>query len=356
MKGITIGGSGRRLPLFLFPAILFSMVAETAERILIDENTAEGWSRHPVWEFTEREHSRNISRRGAEIYTFADMKKNMMVSATYADFGISGLHSITYVDFSLGKAVSAHSLKKNPGKISRLPASSEEDSSITYYDSEKTISMLKRGNRRRLLLTAPYLDLPSGEKGFKADITLHHASGEECFSSLIRHENKGISYTTRYVPLMTEGMLFRGDKIEELSPGSIAGVTWSRSRGQGKNELIDISALGSDGENSWGIALSPSSELRNAVIINGTLCKLGPCTLTAPVNGSGSWSIRDDEGRLMLEMIPAAELHYRETLRPLRGESIEIFGLFRGRLTRDNGSVFEFGETLGSLKRAIGRN
>ena len=199
----------------------------------IDENSAEGWHKHPLWCIPSKDSGKPVSMRGADICTFSDKEKQMLVSITFADFGIASFHSISFADYKRNKAVSVRSFKRPSTKASRLSDSAVSDCSLTYYDNDLTISILKRKEHRHILMTAPELMLPSGEQGFKADITLTEIPGDESLSALIRNKEKGYIYTTRYIPLSVSGTVFIGDRIEKLSKNSTAGFTWTRSKGLG---------------------------------------------------------------------------------------------------------------------------
>ena len=324
----------------------------------IDETSAEGWYKHPLWCIPSKDSGKPVSMRGADICTFSDKEKQMLVSITFADFGIASFHSISFADYKRNKAVSVRSFKRPSTKTSRLSDSAVSDCSLTYYDNDLTISILKRKEHRHILMTAPELMLPSGEQGFKADITLTEIPEDESLSALIRNKEKGYIYTTRYIPLSVSGTVFIGDRIEKLSKNSTAGFTWTRSKGLGTENILDIIAFDNNEDGTrWGLSLSEASELRNAIIINGQLFKLGKCLITRPDDGiSEKWHIEDESHSLVLDMKPSSNLHYRENLQPFKGETSEIFGIFRGSFRMPDGRKLVINESYGSAKMAAKRN
>ncbi len=325
---------------------------EITERTEIKENTPEGWSRHPVWQYQKKDQGKAIVRRGYDTWTFADFDKGILVSTVSADIGIAGIHSISYMDYERKQAVSVNSLTR---KISQLPRSSEEDSNITYFDSSLMVAMMKRGERRRLLITAPYLALPSGEEGFKADITLTHRAEDESLSSLASN-GKGFMYKTRYVPLKTEGTIFRGDSIETISARSLGAVTWSRSRGTVSSKFSELTAFGSAGGRNFGIAVSGTSSLQNAILIDGRVIKISGCNFFFPHDYmSSSWHIEDSDEIISIDLNPVAFISQREKILSSKGEGIEIYGTITGTFKID-GTELRIEKSYGSVKMAALRS
>ena len=79
---------------------------EITERTEIKENTPEGWSRHPVWQYQKKDQGKAIVRRGYDTWTFADFDKGILVSTVSADIGIAGIQSISYMDYERAAALS----------------------------------------------------------------------------------------------------------------------------------------------------------------------------------------------------------------------------------------------------------
>ena len=166
----------------------------------IDENSAEGWHKHPLWCIPSKDSGKPVSMRGADICTFSDKEKQMLVSITFADFGIASFHSISFADYKRNKAVSVRSFKRPSTKASRLSDSAVSDCSLTYYDNDLTISILKRKEHRHILMTAPELMLPSGESLTNSLNLLSPAS--KVFKNNFSSSNTKVSiiglFTTKY--------------------------------------------------------------------------------------------------------------------------------------------------------------
>ena len=332
------------------------MLREVTEITEINENTEEGWSRKPLWKFGAYDRKRKTQRRGCEIYAVGDFDRKIFFSSAYADFGITGLHSISFVDYARKKAVSCANLKRMTKDTTRF-SSSESERNLIYYDSSMTMSMMDKGKLRRLLITTPYLDLPSEEKGFKADVSIHHKDEDESISSLLRiNDEKGISYTTRFAPLEADGTIFIGDRIEKLSSNTIAAVTSIRNVGAARNSVLEATAFGYAENNTWALSLSPDNALLNSVIVDGKVHKIGKCSFSYPSDLSSSeWKIIDENGGLSITFIPFASIKAKEKLSISKNESEEVFGIFCGHISINDLNL-DIEEGYGSIKKAAGRN
>ena len=328
------------------------MAEETMHSILTADGPAESWSRHPIWEYQAKDHGRHVHQRGSDIYLITDIARKLSIRIAFADLGLIGMHSIAVIDYRR-KQAAIEKTHSRPTAKTALPSSSTCDSSLTYFDSSMTISLLKRGQRRRIIFAAPHLKLPSGETGIKADATLIHAEGDESLSTLVRRgDGKGFAYTTRYMPLKAEGTLFIGDRIEALSPGSLGAVTWLRGRGPVRTELVEAIASGSDDGIEWGLSLSGTNPLFNAVIVDGRLSRYGRCR----IEGDGERILIEEEsGRIKLEMTAEAATETKEDLRIFKGEILEVYGLMDGFIILDDGRRIDVHEACATVRRGKGQ-
>ena len=53
----------------------------------IDENSAEGWHKHPLWCIPSKDSGKPVSMRGADICTFSDKEKQMLVINGFRELG-----------------------------------------------------------------------------------------------------------------------------------------------------------------------------------------------------------------------------------------------------------------------------
>ena len=149
-----------------------------------------------------------------------------------------------------------------------------------------------------------------------------------------------------------EGTLFIGDRIEELSPGSLGAVTWLRGRGPVRTELVEAIASGSDDGIEWGLSLSGTNPLFNAVIVDGRLSRYGRCR----IEGDGERILIEEEsGRIKLEMTAEAATETKEDLRIFKGEILEVYGLMDGFIILDDGRRMDVHEACATVRRGKGQ-
>ena len=321
---------------------------------LITESTEDGWRPYPAWEFPQRRDMRNIIRRGCDICTFTDHEKGLTASVSFVDLGIMGIHTIIFADLRRGKIAAAESISRTSDASSGAEDSPSGDSYHTFSDSSMTMTLIKRSTGWRLLVSAPYLRLPSGEEGFKADVTLTSTPDAPCSASVSRLAScKGIAYSACSLPLRSSGTLFMGDTISSMSEGSLGGVRWLRTRGTLSGRASAAMIYGWDGVIPWGITLSEALPVQNAAIYGERAMKLGNVSFS---NENGIWKITEERGRLLLTL-PCPSMHQTKGGRKfLSGEATEIYGLWDGFMILDDGMKVMISGAAGSLAIAEGKS
>ena len=320
---------------------------------LITESTEDGWRPYPAWEFPQRRDMRAIMRRGCDICTFTDHEKGFMASVSFADLGIVGIHTLIFADLRRGMTAASEAISRASSISSGAADSPSDDSYHTFSDSSMTMTLIKRGTEWRLLVSAPYLRLPSGEEGFKADITLSRAENAPCSASVSRLESgKGIAYSACSLPLRASGTLFIGDTITPLDEGSLGAVRWLRTRGTLSGRASAALFCGRDGMIPWGITLSEASPVQNAAIYGERAMKLGSVSFR---NENGAWSVIEENGRLQLTLGFPAVHHTKGSRKFLSGEATEVYGLWDGFLILDDGRKVMISGAAGSLAMAEGK-
>lgn len=324
------------------------MQSETTERTIITENTVEGWSWHPVWEYDRKEQTNPLTRWNSDIVSFTDEERALSVTATCADLGFFSVHSISCIDWKREKAVTVRSIDRNVQKRmhSLSPA---EDSSLTYFNQQMTISLLRRGEKHRVLLTAPDMVLPSGEVGLKADITLYHTHEDKCFCNLLTEkDSKSFTYAAKYTPLKASGILFIEDSITPLSSNSFGTVTWARNRGNFLTGILEVNITSRE----LAVLISGISDTPNAAYCKGSFVKLGHVSIRE--NGD-KFIIEEDGRKSHVTLTPITRVRMRENLRPVKGEITEIWARASGEM-EINGEMIALDQAYSSIRIALPRS
>ncbi len=113
--------------------------------------------------------SSDIRRQGSfwAICTLWDAERNAAIQASIFESRLRGFYSILYADLERGKCSEELRCSRALGRSSF----SSDDYDICFYSERMTIAFVKRGHLVQMLITAPFLSLPSGEIGLKADFT-----------------------------------------------------------------------------------------------------------------------------------------------------------------------------------------
>ena len=67
---------------------------------------------------------------------------------------------------------------------------------------------------------------------------------------------------------------------------------------------------------------------------------------------SGIWHAEDESHTLLLDMQPSSILRYKETVKPFKGETCEVYCIFTGSFTMPDGHKFSIRQSYGSVKLA----
>ena len=163
-------------------------------------------------------------RQGWNIYAFDDMAAGLSVEASFIDMGLKKGFSLVVTDLARKEAAVLYA---SPAKPMEAMPSSPGDAAFGFYNDEMTLSFSRRGSRHRLLFTAPYLRLPSGEKGIKGDM-LFLAGGESACHEAQADSRHGIRMTASG-PMPAEGVLFIEHMRRDIREAK-ADMSWGSGR------------------------------------------------------------------------------------------------------------------------------
>ena len=135
-----------------------------ADRTLSEE----GWAKSALWSYSRKE-AKASGLREADSYIVIDPERSFIMLIDFTSNGMKASHRIIYVDTQRGEAAEVLSSKVSLSKSSPLPEDPTSDSEISFADHAMTLAAVKRGKKRQLLITAPYLELPDGKSGLKVN-------------------------------------------------------------------------------------------------------------------------------------------------------------------------------------------
>lgn len=346
------------------PSFCYNSRMEITEKTTLpDDSDAlqnEGWARHPYWEQTGKKTRKKLNLKGWESYSVSDPVLGIILSITFSDMGYAGLFSITFADIRKNEVAEVSGTKLLAGH--RTGSDLLSDSAVTFSDEKMTVAFVRKGPRHHILITAPYLQLPGGKTGLKADMTLTEDDGMESMNTAsCWSENR-----TRWIcgrkllPLRSEGILFINHAPVKLTSGKCLG-TLIRGMGNWTHRTSGqfIMLTGIRNEIPWGICLEkgfiPDEKNQgNAVIYGNKVHKLG--SIIVDRIDESLWTISDDDGRLSLKFRVSSVLKSDMRIhRVASSRTARAFGLFSGSFILDNGNEIKFEDAYGFAGEISGK-
>ena len=322
-----------------------------------------GWARYPYWEYNRKKAGLRVALKEWDSYTITDEGKGFSFQIIYSDLGYSGIFSIAFFDHIRKKASEVHGIKLFP-KQRTLSENPGADSAVTYADSSMTIAFVRKGLKHQILITAPYLMLPDGSTGFKADAVLYEDEGAESMNTATALDNEGRywHYGRRINPMKAEGMIFINHLAHNLTKDKSHGIMeWERGRWPVKSGWIAATASGwtYDGI-AWGVNLScPFPECgnteSNCIFFDGRIHKLGRISFSHPGNVPMNYEVADGEGRIRLAFARGASLDSLISMKMMKAERKQTAGLFSGFFILDDGRRLEIENAYGSITETRNR-
>ena len=319
---------------------------------LLDNRTlnAPGWARHPYWKYDRKKAGISIALREWDSYSITDEEGGFSFSIVCSDMGYAGIYSIAFIDFRCGKVTEVHGVKLFP-KSRILSEDPEADSAVTYADSNMTIAIVRKGLKHQILITAPYLTLPDGSGGLKADMVLYGKEGMESMCTALPADESGRfwCYGMKTGPMPAEGVVFINHRPYRLSEGRSYGtLDWERGRWPMKCGWTEASASGvSEEGNAWGLSLS-SGYSGSCIFSDSRISRLGNAAFTHQAK-SGIWRIEDQEGRIGLSASPLAELDSTIDLWMMKAGRKLIGAEFSGFITLESGRRIGIDKAYGTI-------
>ncbi len=274
----------------------------------------------------------------SDIYYFTDPEKGFTVRAEYSESKLRTANSISFIDYRRHETATEKSSCRIKLSSPAMPESPDIESGITYSDSRMTMTFVRRDIRRLLLITAPYLRLPSGETGLKCDITLQE---EDNLKNKVHETEDGTEKSAVIIPMEAEGRIFTGDRIEALGIDSTGLFEWRRTYGKGA-ALKSLTAAAISSEQPLPLGILMNENGISSIRKEGGVREYGKCSFTFPDDPlSAEWQIKEENGKMQFRMSPCALL--------CTGNGDEVYGVFSGTIA-DGSMETEIKEAYGFIR------
>ena len=324
---------------------------------LLDEKghlISPGWSRRPLWRY-ERDRIKASALRIKEwdYYYIFSQSNNCCITLTFSDLGYAGLMALCYLDFKRNEFEQADSLAVLPmGRFtSSAPGGDRKDEVLEYASKDLTLrleSSFKSGGQgeRRLVFSAPAMDLPGGKRGLSGDIILTQPEDLESINIATSwQENRRRFYYNRKINCMpASGSFTAGDENCTLDGGADrGGLDWGRGAWTYRNRWFWSSASGVLDGKEFGFNLgygfsdrTPASE--NTLFYEGRAHKLEDVQFHFdPDNYMKPWRFSESKGRLELDFTPGIDRASKTDFLLIKSVQHQVFGLFSGEVVLDDG-------------------
>ncbi len=299
----------------------------------------QGWARTPLFEYDRKQIKAPFFRiKEWDYYAVLNPIEQYALAVTFSDLGYAGLFCITYVDYKRKQSVQTDSIKLLSRHKTGLAPSSTEDNEVTFYNDTMTITFVKKGNKRNLLFTAPFLKLPSGEVGLKCELTMVESLKHESINIATSFvENRKAFYLNqKVVGMPVTGIIRRGINKDEIHKGEAFGILdWGRGRWTYKNTWYWASGAGFENGISiglnFGYGFSDRSEAtENAIFIDHKLYKVHDLSFDIPKNPMEKWKMKDADGYVNLTFVPIVPRISNTKIGPITSDQKQYFGYYYG--------------------------
>ena len=278
------------------------------------------------------------------------------LALTIGDMGYAALVSASLLDFAKGTYVTQSTMGVLPLGRLGLPASSA--AGITRY-ADKRVKMSFEVAQGMRLLSVDFAEFDEGAS-LSAEIVLD----KEPLDSMViatpwLEDDSAFYYNQKIVGMRALGHFALGDlKHDFKEEDSFGLLDWGRGVWTHDNTWYWSAAQGLQGGHVFGFNLGygfgdTTAASENMVFVDGVAHKLGRVDFGVPVRDAAAatvgeryflmrpWHMTDDEGRLDLVFTPDIDRSDYMDFKAIISDQHQVFGLFDGWVTLDDGTRFE---------------
>ncbi|HAP42975.1 MAG TPA: DUF2804 domain-containing protein [Spirochaetaceae bacterium] len=286
------------------------------------------------------------------------------VAITVADNAYMGLASLTLLDFRAGSQVTVSPMLALPLGRLRMPASSETGDVVCRGKGFEVV-FRRVGTVRHL--SARFKNLEKGQP-VAVDIELFDEPRDSMvIATPFPKKPTAFYYNRKIIGMRARGEVrYRGETFA-FSPEDSFGLldwgrgvwtyknTWYWGAGQG---LVDGAVFGFNLGYGFG---DTSSASENMLFYQGLAHKLDDVTFQIPVDQAGRddflkpWRFSSSDGRFEADFTPILDRAALTSLGVLCSDQHQVFGLFNGTATLDDGRVLRLRDFLGFAEKVYNK-
>ncbi len=323
----------------------------TQRQNLLDEKGCiieEGWARHPLWNYNRKSIKASALKiKEWDYYAITSMNGGWTLCGTISDLGYAALLSVSYIDFKRKSYAQQDEMKFFPLGNFKLAPNSTIDSRSQYSGKKIRLSFVKEGQKRRIMIAAPELELPDGRIGIEADLELSQPDDMESMNIATSwKENRKAFYLNEKVNCMPVlGTIRRGNTIETADKDDVWGVLdWGRGRWTYQNTWYWGSGSGIVDGHSFGFNIgygftdrTPASE--NTIFYDGRIHKLDDVIFKIHEDDFlKPWKFESSDGRFNMDFKPVVDRSSKMNFGIIKTIQHQVFGYFTGTAILDDGT------------------
>ena len=281
------------------------------------------------------------------------------LALTVDDNGYMGLDSISLLDFENGWEITTSPMSFMPlGKL-RMPETSAVGD-VHHAGSGHSITFKNDGSGHRTLIAQMKKFGPAGSIYARVEL---FDEPEESMVICTPFDKPGHFYYNQKINCMrAKGEVVYDGKTYVFDPSdSFAVLDWGRGVWTYHNTWYWGSASGElDGVPfGWNIGYgfgNTAAASENALFYDGTLHKLSRVTFEIPQKDGkydylAPWKFTSDDNRFYMDFTPVLDRSACMNVGVLKSDQHQVFGLFTGRVTLDDGTVLPVRDFFGFAER-----
>lgn len=292
-----------------------------------------------------------------DYYIVTDGKK--AVALTIADNSYMALVSASFLDFSVPAYKTTSVIKWFTfGKLG-LP-SAPEQGDVAYTDKRVQMRFVKQSDKR--ILSCKFADF-DGKTNFECLFTLDEFPRDQMTIATPFDKPHAFYYNTKINCMRAKGYCtYKGVRYDFSPADSLGTLDWGRGIWTYKNtwywsslqtRLADGRTFGFNLGYGFGDTTAASE---NMLFVDGIAHKLDRVEFGIPQkNGKddfmSDWLIEDNEGRLKLTFRPVVDRADNTDALIIASNQHQVFGLFTGEVTLDDGTVIHIEDELGFAEK-----
>lgn len=288
------------------------------------------------------------------------LAQDFAIAPVIADNSYMGLAGLAFMDFKSRTTTEFSAMSLFPRGKTGMPSSSAAGD-LEVKRPGVSIAFKHIDGGRLLSFSCP--DFGDGA-GLEGEIELRQPEMDTMvIATPFPNAPRAFYYNQKINCMPASGSFVLGGKEYTFDPASSFGVLdWGRGVWTYNNTWYWGSASGLHEGKPFGFNIGhgfgdTSAATENMVFMDGKAHKLDQVTFHIPEYSFDKepWRFTSNDGRFEMSFVPVVDRHNDTNLGLLRANAHQVFGLFSGSVTLDDGTVLEIENLLGFAEEVLNR-